>query len=104
MKLKIKSRTDVITNSSSEVYLIKNSGSADYIRSVWQEYLEKHAEEWNLGDPEFPDYCGVWDYYAEDKPDGVVEFGYDILCNLDDCYGGLCELFGKENVEDYEWR
>lgn len=102
MVLKVRSKTDVITNSSSEVYMIRNSGKACDIMAKFQEYLEEHAEEYGLEDPDRCEWIGIWDYYAEDKEDGV-EFGYEVLCNLDDCYGYLCELFGKDNVEDIRW-
>lgn len=94
--IKIKSKTDVITNSSSESYIIKTSLKTFEVKRIFYDYLEKTGEygtEWE------PACTGVFDAYFEQIDDDHVFVDYSVLCNLDDCERILGELFGKENVE-----
>lgn len=102
MNFCVKSVTDVITNSSSETYIIRNRGNAKLIETLWLAYLANFAEE--HGTPENPSYSCVYNGFdVTDKDDGSVELDYTVLCNVEDCYGKLCTLFGKENIEDISW-
>ncbi len=95
----VKSRTDVITNSSSETYIIRNRGTADMVKTLWLAYLANFSEE--HGTPDNPKYSCVYsDFTVGELDDGGVELDYTVLCNVEDCYGKLCSLFGKDNIEE----
>ena len=102
MNFCVKSRTDVITNSSSETYIIRNRGTKAVVEALWLAYLANFPEE--HGTPDNPSYSCVYDSFTvSDTDDGGVELDYTVMCNVEDCYGKLCALFGKDNIEDISW-
>lgn len=94
--IKIKSKTDVITNSSSESYIIKTSLETYDVKRIFYDYLEKTGD---YGTELEPIYTGIYDAYFEKVDEDHVLVDYSVLCNIDDCEEILVELFGKENVE-----
>lgn len=97
--MKIKSKTDVITNSSDETYIIKTDLTEEEAKVLFYEYMEKnHHEEWNNTEWRFLEP----DLIYRDNKKGSIIFEWSILCNLDDAYGYLCDVFGKEFVKNYE--
>lgn len=97
--IKIRSITDVITNSSSEAYIVRNSGNSHEVREKFYDYLESLGKYGTERNPSY--HCGYFDAEFEDLKGGGVLVDYAVLCNLDDCEGYLETLFGKENVEYY---
>lgn len=96
----VKSITDVITNSSSEAYTVKNSGNAGEVQDKFYEYLESLGI---YGTEENHEHCGLFDADFTNNPDGSVYVDYAVLCNLDNCQGYLETVFGKENVIPDDW-
>ena len=103
MSMKIRSVSDVITNSSSESYIIKNSGNKFDVEEAFDKFMKKnHNNEWDEAE---------WtsckpDQYADGPGDGDVTIDWLVLCNLDDAYKYLRECFGEKNVEpeyDNRW-
>lgn len=94
--VKIKSKNDVITNSSDEAYIVKINIDASEAKRLFYDYMEEnHYEEWHS---EWPD---LEPGRVVKTKDGVV-FDWPILCNLENAYSYLCDVFGKENVESCE--
>lgn len=97
--MKIKNITDVITNSSSEVYLVKTTIDTSICKELFIELNKKLDKEM---------YNNYKDSYLIDSTMGnpritrideeSVEFGWDILCNLYYADETLEQIFGKENV------
>ena len=103
MSMKIRSVSDVITNSSSESYIIKNSGNKFDVEEAFDKFMKKnHNDEWDEAE---------WtsckpDQYVDGPGDGDVTIDWLVLCNLDDAYKYLRECFGEKNVEpeyDNRW-
>lgn len=99
-RLKIKSINDVITNSSDEAYIVKNSGDSKTIEELFGKFMAKHhRDEWySLGDY-FRWPCMQPDRY-KDLSDGSVLVDWTVMCNLGDAQGYLEDCFGKENILD----
>lgn len=100
--MKIKSITDVITNSSDETYIVKAGLSAIEVSEAFDKYMmENHRDEWatdeNTWDPSGHTY--VPDSYT-DTPEGVV-VSWDVMCNLNDAEEYLKECFGEDAIESY---
>lgn len=87
--IKIKSVIDVITNSSSEVYLIRTDKSVEEFKKLWKNILLEIGE-----DPSDETIFGVW----FDKIDSGIQLSYPVMSNLDLSEELLIRLFGKENV------
>lgn len=103
MNMKIRSVSDIITNSSSESYIIKNSGNKFDVEEAFDKFMKKnHNNEWDEAE---------WtsckpDQYVDGPEDGDVTIDWLVLCNLDDACKYLCECFGEKNVEpeyDNRW-
>ena len=97
-KVKIQSASDIITNSSSEVYQIKTDIPWLTFREMWDSILRSwgESEEDVRGDETISGIIR--------EEDGYLILAYDIVCNVDeDIFGKLKELFGEENVEDITW-
>lgn len=101
--MKIRSVSDVITNSSSESYIIKNSGNKFDVEEAFDKFMKKnHNNEWDEAE---------WtsckpDQYVDGPEDGDVTIDWLVLCNLDDACKYLRECFGEENVKpecDSRW-
>lgn len=104
MSMKIRSVSDVITNSSSESYIIKNSGNKFDVEEAFDKFMKKnHNDEWDET-TEWSSYKP--DQYVDGPEDGDVTIDWLVLCNLDDAYKYLQECFGEENVKpecDSRW-
>lgn len=102
--MKIRSVSDVITNSSSESYIIKNSGNKFDVEEAFDKFMKKnHNDEWDET-TEWSSYKP--DQYVDGPEDGDVTIDWLVLCNLDDAYKYLQECFGEENVKpecDSRW-
>lgn len=100
--MKIKSIVDVITNSSSECYTVKSNLDLGTVSDMVMDYIENKIV---TGQDE---YYKDWKECCTDDTvvpvvegaNGVYHVDWDVLCNLDDAHGMLCELFGEENVTD----
>ena len=93
--MKIKSITDVITNSSSEVYIVKTT--LDEIEC--RELFDKVSREM---EPDSYELCKGMEYTLipsiEKISSDTVEFNWDILCNLNNARGILAKIFGENNI------
>ena len=102
--MKIRSVSDVITNSSSESYIIKNSGNKFDVEEAFDKFMKKnHNDEWDET-TEWSSYKP--DQYVDGPGDGDITIDWLVVCNLDDAYKYLRECFGEENVEpeyDNRW-
>lgn len=99
--MKLTSISDVITNSSSEVYIITTSLSPEEFRAKWNDQLEEwgvfEEQYYTPGDPTF-----LGEIYRKNEHNLVLD--YSVLCNLDqDVYKKLVEWFGKDNVLDVSY-
>jgi hypothetical protein len=97
-RVKIQSASDIITNSSSEVYQIKTDIPWLTFREIWDSILRYwgESEEDIRGDETISGTIR--------EEDGYLILAYDIVCNVDgDIFGKLKELFGEENVKDITW-
>jgi len=94
----IKSKIDVITNSSSECFSVKGHGSTFEVASKWYKFLEDNYKD-ECGTIDNPKYNAIYNakFYEEN---GKVFVDYTVLCNIDNAYEKMIECFGKENVED----
>ena len=104
--MQIKSIIDVITNSSSECYLVKTNLPIDECKERFIKEVEKlwdEKEEFNLNnfnnDPTYSPR--IERLYPGSE---VVRFSWDILCNLGCSYNALVNIFGKENIKDEDCR
>lgn len=93
-KIILQSASDVITNSSSEIYTIKSRVGEKFLRSWWDAKLKElgYAPE-DIADDEF--IAGR--IYEED---GYLVLSYPILCNIsEDIFNILSEQFGDKNIK-----
>lgn len=98
IKIKVQSVSDVITNSSSEIYQIKSDIDVFMFRDLWDDVLT----EWGYTKEEIQadDTVGGVIY----KEDGYLILSYSSVCNLDQCvFDKLRDIFGNENVKDITW-
>ncbi len=101
MKYRIKSQTDVITNSSDETYIIKTTLTPTQVRERFERYMSWfHPDEW---DPD-PDKRGTYepDTVEAIGDTGEVMVSWDVLCNLDNASGYLGDCFGPDNIRETE--
>lgn len=102
--MRIKSITDIITNSSSECYQIKNSGiSEGKFQEMWNEELVKRGV--------FDESGNYLDEFCKDNlehtlrgliysEDGYLYLDFPSMCNIDFSIREVLEgWFGVENVE-----
>lgn len=96
--MKIKSITDVITNSSSECFLIITKDSEEDVKNKWLEFIEKN------------DLYFYWDgvkhttgisngFECTRMSPEVIKLDYVVLCNVDNCLENLEKCFGEGNVK-----
>lgn len=90
--LDIQSISDVITNSSSELFLI-NSGMPD---KEFRKILTEKFIANGYTKEELEDESMIGEIWME--PGNRLHLDFPIMCNSDIVYGILCEIFGKENV------
>ena len=97
-KIKLQSVSDIITNSSSEIYQIKSDIPVYFFRDIWNNIL-KH---WGYSEEEINDDCTISGIITENN--GYITLSYDIMCNINEnIEEKLVELFGRENVKDTTW-
>jgi len=100
--LKIRSISDVITNSSDEVYAVKTQLTPEEVEKKWNEFLEscngKPGEDYGTQDN--PNWVGVYDATIKEPIPGIITIDYPVLCNVENFKSKLEELFGKEQVID----
>lgn len=87
--ISIQSLSDVITNSSSEVFIIDTVMSEKYFKKIWFDMLEAHG--YDLDDRS----CTG----SIDKYNDTVTIDFGCMCNLGwDIRQDLQAVFGEENV------
>jgi hypothetical protein len=97
-KIKVQSVSDIITNSSSEVYQIKTNVPWLMFREMWDSILRS----WGESEESIKNDETISGIIREE--DGYLILAYDIVCNVDhSIFGKLVELFGEENVKDITW-
>lgn len=97
--IKVQSASDIITNSSSEIYSIKTDTDVNIVRSLWDQILlnEYGFEKDNLEDET------IRGKIYRDKETGNIILDYNIMCNVDNVEDKLKEIFGKDNVKEVFW-
>lgn len=98
--LKIRSVSDVITNSSDEVYAVRTGLSAEEVEREWYSFLESCEESEEYGTLNNPQWTGVFDATIKEPIPGIITIDYPVLCNVENFKSKLEELFGKEQVID----
>lgn len=96
--MKIKSLVDIITNSSSECYQIKNTQgiTAEEFKEKWFNELVRQGV-YDKESSFATDTFLLGDIYSEDD---YLYLDYPVLCNIDfDILKVLKEWFGENNVE-----
>ncbi len=97
-KIRIQSVSDIITNSSSEIYQIKSNIPVYYFREIWNSILRN----WGYSEEDIENDCTISGDIRE-KGEYII-LDYSIMCNLDESVERkLVELFGEENVKDITW-
>ena len=96
--IKIQSLSDIITNSSSEVYRVKTDIETWMFDDIWNKVLK----DWGYSDEEIRDDSTISGYIHREGDYIILD--YSIMCNLDfSAEEKLNEIFGKENVKDVTW-
>lgn len=95
--IKVQSVSDLITNSSSEVFTVYTSTPVEVIRG----WFDNTLRSWGYSEEEMHDYTIRGNIY-EDRP-GIIVISYNIMCNVNENIGRLlAETFGERNVRvDY---
>jgi hypothetical protein len=103
MLINIQSFGDIITNSSSETFIIKNSGgdTIDDVPKRFYNFIESRYGQ-TYGTRDAPAFSGVYDADFYTKPDGSIVVDYQVMCNLDEGLEILEEIYGKGNVSREE--
>ncbi len=92
--IKIQSFTDVITNSSSELFIISTNLSEDTFKDIWINALKMFNYDLN-------DETYMGEIREEDNK---IEINFPIMCNLDNnIYEWLDFTFGKDNIKIQSW-
>lgn len=93
-KIKLQSVSDVITNSSSEIYTIKTNVGAQFLRNWWNSklltlgYTQEQIDE--------DDSIGGCIY---EDGDGYLVLSYSVMCNVDESISAILRAeFGAYNV------
>lgn len=97
--MKIKSITDVVTNSSSETYLINTELSCEEAKKEFMDFIKKDPDAIDLKWNPNPDTDETIVPEVTVEKDGILKFNWDILCNIDNVVIYLKILFGSENVQ-----
>ena len=97
-KIKVQSVSDIITNSSSEVYQIKTNVPWLMFREMWDSILRS----WGESEEDIKNDETISGIIREEN--GYIILDYSVVCNVDhSIFGKLVELFGEENVKDITW-
>ncbi len=96
--ISIQSVSDLITNSSSEIYTINTDISIDLFKDWYYNCLLC----WGYSENTIFSDRTISGYIYQVDPETIV-LSYGVMCNVDeDIYGLLRNMFGKENVQaDY---
>ena len=95
--MKIQSMSDVITNSSSELYTVRGVDRWD-LEDAFREQLK----EWGYVPGDYD--CGTFDFSCFTNDDGTVEFGYCVICNVnEDIEEWLKATFGEDCIVDVKY-
>lgn len=96
--INIQSVSDIITNSSSEVFTIHTGTPAEVI----EDWFRAHLKRWGYSEDEISSDSTIRGTIYQESP-GVVVISYGVMCNVSESiYDLLASTFGDENVEvDY---
>ena len=95
--MKIKSVTDVITNSSSECFLVITKDSDEEVKNKWLNFIEKNDLYFYLDGEKYTN--GISDgFYCTKIAPKVVKLDYSVICNILCCFENLEKCFGEGNV------
>lgn len=97
-RISIQSVSDIITNSSSEVFTVHTGTPAEVIADWFRTRLRR----WGYSEDEIRGDDTIGGHIYQEKP-GVVVISYSVMCNVgEDIYSLLAATFGHENVQaDY---
>lgn len=99
----IQSITDVITNSSSETFVIDTNHSLDTFLSIWNSILKTTEGQGYSGiEPNEEEQFSIWHTYEGDsiyEDNGKIHIQYYAMCNLgDEARAELERIFGANNI------
>jgi hypothetical protein len=97
--IRIQSVSDIITNSSSEIYQIKSDITETMFREIWNSVLR----DWGYSEEDIENDDTIYGIIRRKDNDYII-LDYSIMCNLDfDALDKLRDIFGTENVKDITW-
>lgn len=97
--IRIQSVSDIITNSSSEIYQIKSDITETMFREIWNSVLR----DWGYSEKDIENDDTIYGIIRRKDNDYII-LDYSIMCNLDfDALDKLRDIFGTENVKDITW-
>jgi hypothetical protein len=97
--IKIQSVSDIITNSSSEIYQIKSDITETMFREIWDSVLR----DWGYPEEEINGDETIYGIIIRKDSDYII-LDYSVMCNLNhDAFDKLRDIFGTENVKDITW-
>ena len=97
--IRIQSVSDIITNSSSEIYQIKSDITETMFREIWDSVLR----DWGYSEEDIKNDDTIYGIIRRKDNDYII-LDYSIMCNLDhDALDKLRDIFGTENVKDITW-
>lgn len=92
--ISVQSISDIITNSSSEVFTI-HTDTPEYLIRDW---LDDTLRVWGYSEEEIVNDSTIRGLVYSDTP-GVVVISYGVMCNVDESlYDLLVVTFGDKNV------
>lgn len=92
--INVQSVSDLITNSSSEVFTIQTGTPAEVI----EDWFHARLKRWGYTDEEISNDSTISGNIYQEGP-GVVVISYGVMCNInEDIYGLLASTFGNNNV------
>ena len=97
-RINIQSVSDIITNSSSEVFTIHTGTPAEVI----EDWFHTRLQRWGYSEEEIRNDSTIGGNIYQLSP-GTVMISYSVMCNVgEDIYSLLAATFGHENVQaDY---
>lgn len=98
LQIPVQTASDVITNSSSEIYQIKSDIEVTMFRELWNDILRR----WGCTEDEILNDETIGGKIYRENNSLILDYG--IVCNLDqDVFDKLRDIFGNENVKDITW-
>ena len=97
-RINIQSVSDIITNSSSEVFTIHTGTPAEVI----EDWFHTRLKRWGYSEDEISHDSTIRGNIYQESP-GVVVISYSVMCNVNESiYDLLVSTFGDGNVQaDY---